>query len=118
MNRKRQCCSVLLLFLIVALTGCDKLAALQNNKSRIAGDWFMVENGFKRDEMFSFDEGMIERDGIGWGSYKFKQNAVIEVSIDDGVKGSIYQLDFPDDDTMFWYQMAGDKRINRFEWKR
>ena len=118
MSRKRYGCAVLLLLVIVTLSGCDQLAALQNNKSRISGDWYLSENNFKRDEVYSFDEGMIERDGIGWGSYKFKQNDVIDVSSDDGSGGAIYKLDFPDDDTMFWYQMVGDKRVNRFEFKR
>jgi hypothetical protein len=109
-----------LLGLIVtfALTGCEQLAALQNNKARIAGDWYKIDRGFRSDELFAFDEGIIERDGINWGSYKFIHNDLIEVSFDTGQQGQEFNLEFPTEDSMIWFQIKDEKRVVLHEWER
>ena len=116
MNRRTLLASMLLTVMVLAVSGCEQLAELSGSKSRIKGDWYLVIHSFKEDEVYNFAEGMIIRDGVAWGTYKFTKNTIIEVAI--GGQTKTLMIEFPDDERMLWYEIVEGVRNDRYEWKR
>jgi hypothetical protein len=116
-NRRTVIAVLCAVALSLVVAGCEQLGLLgDNNKFRIVGDWRLLQGSFRSDSVYSFHEGVIKKDDLVWGSYRFAKNTVLEATIGD--KRLTYNLDFPDDDTMLWFEVIQDKRIIRYEWKR
>jgi len=95
----------------------DRIAVLSNNKVRIQGDWHPVEMNFNEPETFTFTDGIITTDGDEWGTYVFRSNTRIEVTVRD--RATNYQLEFPDDENMVWLVRLKDGKLKPARrWRR
>lgn len=112
----------LILLLVVAIVATviwdqrDRIAGLTNNDFRIQGDWYQVEMTYKGDDRYHFSDRIITRNGIEWGSYQLRSNTRLEVVAADQLK--VYQLAFPDDDTMVWSVEIEGRSVPALEWSR
>ncbi len=92
------------------------LAGVQSNKVRIQGNWHVVRSGFKEDDIYTFDDDTVSRNGDPVGVYKFNSYRELEVSIED--QTGVYLVEFPDHENMAWYQeVKGEKKLRR-QWRR
>jgi hypothetical protein len=94
----------------------DRIALLTNNDFRIQGDWYQVEMSYKGDDRYNFSDRIITRNGIEWGSYRLRSNTRLEVVAADQL--NVYQLAFPDDDTMVWSVEIEGRSVPALEWSR
>jgi hypothetical protein len=95
----------------------DRIAVLSNNNFRIQGEWHPVEMEFNEPDTYTFTEGIISKNGYEWGTYVFRKNTRIEVTVRH--EGTTYELEFPDDDSMVWLvrSKTGDL-IPSLRWRR
>jgi hypothetical protein len=93
-----------------------RLAGLESNETRISGDWYEVRGGFKEDDLYTFSEELISRNGEPVGQYHFRSYSELEVTLDD--RTELYTVDFPTDDDMRWYQEVKGERVLRLHWGR
>ena len=112
---------VLLALALAAVTsGCDRvqeLARLENNRSRIVGDWRRVVMSLPGDEIYRFANGVILRDGIETGAYDFVANHRVQVTLDG--PPTTYWVDFSDGGaTMTWSRDTPAGRQVAVTWKR
>jgi hypothetical protein len=73
----------------------------------------MDRKGF---EPYFFDERIITKDGVEWGSYKLRSNEEIEVMI--GTQLNTYDLNFPDEDRMVWSVERKGNQVPAMTWQR
>jgi hypothetical protein len=99
-----------------AYTHRDQLGLLSNNRMRIRGDWHRVEFDFKQPDVYHFDVRLISKNNEDWGSYVFRHNTRLEITV--GGRVTDYELEFPDDDNMVWYTGTGEKRRASIRWRR
>jgi hypothetical protein len=92
------------------------LAGMDSNNVRIEGDWQEVRSGFKEDDVFSFSDQVVFRNGETYGQYRFTSHAVLEVTTASST--SSYLVEFPGADTMEWYQEEGGQRVLQRRWQR
>jgi len=114
--RRRFFLTGLIALSVFIVSACDQLAGLQNNRARIADDWHIYSGGFSSDSTYSFDEGIIKKDGFAWGTYSFVKSSEVEVSL--GGTAKVYSLEFITDDEMIFYEMIDGERYDRYEWRR
>jgi hypothetical protein len=109
----------LLVLAIVATVLWDqrgRIAQLSNNNFRIEGDWHRVEVGFKGDDVYNFSDRIITKNGTEWGSYELRTNTRLEVLVSD--QPGVYELSFPDDDTMVWSVEVDGRSVPSQRWQR
>lgn len=111
----------LLMLILAALTsGCDRvkeLAQLENNRTRISGDWHRIEMSLPGDDTYRFTQGVIYRNEIEVGSYVFETNELVEVTLDGSP--SEYHLEFSGDpETMTWSRDTPAGRQVAVTWTR
>jgi len=103
--------------LLVLLSGCEKLASLQDTRTQITGGWHRIEMSFPSDEIWYFSDGVIRLDNLERGSYVFRGHSRIEVVFDETPDD--YRIAFPDDATMVWYRkMKNGSEQRSAEFKR
>ena len=107
---------VLAIVVTYAYTHRDQLGLLSNNKVRIKGDWYRVEFDFKQPDAYYFDVRMITKNNDEWGSYVFRHNTRIEVTVRG--RATDYELEFPDDENMVWYTVVDGERRLSSRWRR
>ena len=93
-----------------------QLAGLESNKVRIQGNWHKVSQGFPEDDVYTFNDDTISKNGDPVGVYKFNSYNELEVSF-EGVN-AVYVVEFPDYDNMSWYQEAKGELKLRRRWRR
>ena len=93
-----------------------RLAGLESNATRISGDWYEVRGGFKEDDVYTFSDELISRNGETVGQYDFRSYSELEVTLDD--RTELYTVDFPTEDEMKWYQEVKGERVLRLHWSR
>jgi len=59
----------------------DRIAVLSNNNVRIQGDWHPVEMEFNEPDTYTFTEHIISKNEYEWGTYVFRSNTRIEVTV-------------------------------------
>jgi hypothetical protein len=95
----------------------DRIAVLSNSNVRIQGEWHPVEMEFNEPDTYTFTEGIISKNGYEWGTYVFRKNTQIEVTVRR--QGTTYELEFPDDDSMVWLVRSKDgDLIPSLRWRR
>ena len=92
------------------------LAGLDSNKVQIEGVWQEVRSGFKEDDVYSFSDEVVFRNGETYGQYRFTSHTVLEVTTASDTAN--YVVEFPDADTMEWYQEERGERVLRRRWQR
>ena len=100
--------------LCMALSGCERLASLENSKMRISGEWQRIEMSFPGDDVYDFSERVISINGIEEGAYRFESNSVVEVTLHGQL--SVYEIEFVDDSNMVWYRKTTKGRDRASEW--
>jgi hypothetical protein len=94
----------------------SELAGVQSNKVRIQGNWHEVRSGFKEDDIYTFNDDTVSRNGDPVGVYKFNSYRELEVSIEDHT--GLYLVEFPDHENMTWFQeVKGEEKVRR-RWRR
>jgi len=92
------------------------VAGLDSNKVRIVGEWYEVVQGFNEPNVFTFSEGIIQRNDDNYGSYYFTGYAELVVTAGSGP--ITYRVEFPDEETMNWYrEIKGEEKLIR-KWAR
>ncbi len=95
----------------------DRIAVLSNSNVRIQGEWHPVEMEFNEPDTYTFAEGIISKNGYEWGTYVFRKNTRIEVTVRR--QGTTYELEFPDDDSMVWLVRSKEgKLVPSLRWRR
>ena len=95
----------------------DRIAVISNNNVRIQGEWHPVEMEFNEPDTYTFTEGIISKNGYEWGTYVFRKNTQIDVTVRR--QGTTYELEFPDDDNMVWLVRSKDgDLIPSLRWRR
>jgi hypothetical protein len=89
----------------VVLSSCDVvrgLGGLEPNRVRIEGTWYRLSGGFPdSDTKYEFDDGIIERNDIGWASYTFLGYSQLQVQVGEA-EPKVYKIEFPNDTSMIW----------------
>jgi hypothetical protein len=93
-----------------------QLAGLESNKVRIRGNWHVVTQGFPEDDIYTFDDDTVSKNGDPVGVYKFNAYNELEVSF-EGID-AVYLIEFPDYDNMHWLQEVKGERKLRRRWRR
>ena len=91
-----------------------EVAGLQVGPWEILG--YRVEFDFKQPDAYYFDVRMITKNNDEWGSYVFRHNTRIEVTVRG--RATDYELEFPDDENMEWYTVVGGERRLAMRWRR
>ena len=95
----------------------DRIAVLSNNNVRIQGDWHPVEMEFNEPDTYTFTEHIISKNGYEWGTYLFRKNTRIEVTVRN--QSTTYELEFPDDENMVWLVRSKEgKLVPSLRWRR
>jgi hypothetical protein len=92
------------------------LAGLDSNKLRIQGDWYELRAGFKEYDRYTFRDETVTRNDETCGNYHFRSYRELFVTIDG--QSTDYIVEFPDPETMEWFQeVKGELKVRR-RWKR
>lgn len=102
--------------IIITITGCDRLASLQNPNVRIAGEWQKIQMSFPSDDVYDFSDKVITVGGIEQGTYRFESNSMLEVTLNGS--RNVYEIEFVDDSNMVWYRKTSKGRDRVSEWVR
>ena len=95
----------------------NELAGLESNRIRIEGDWYQVSSRVKEADRYTFYDKMIELNGETHGQYFFTKNDVMQVTM-GGSEARTFFIEFPEPDTMVWYQDVRGERKPVYRWAR
>jgi hypothetical protein len=102
--------------LVVAASGCEQLGLIENNRTRIRGDWYKVEMGFPEGDPYDFESGVISKNMLEVGNFQWEGYEHLKVTLHGS--SSTYFVDYPDEDTMVWYVETRTGRRKAQEWSR
>jgi hypothetical protein len=111
--------AMLALVLAAVTVGCDRiqdLTRLENNRTRITGNWHRVVMSLPGDDDYAFSNEVIYRNEVECGSYIFETNTLLEVTLDGTT--TQYHVEFTDDETMTWSRDTPAGRQVAVTWKR
>lgn len=95
----------------------NELAGLESNRIRIEGEWYQVSSRVKEADCYTFYDKMIELNGEAHGQYFFTKNDVMQVTM-GGSEARTFFIEFPEPDTMVWYQDVRGERKPVYRWAR
>lgn len=102
--------------LVVATGGCEQLGLIENNRTKIRGEWYRVEMGFPEGQPYDFESGVISVNMIEVGNFQWEGHERLRVTLDGAA--STYLVEYPDESSMVWYVETRTGRRKAREWSR
>jgi len=94
-----------------------ELAGLESNRIRIEGDWYRVSSRIKEADVYTFYDKIIELNGETHGQYIFTSNNVAQITM-GGSAARTFVIEFPEPDTMVWYEEQRGELKPVYRWAR